>query len=327
MRWRSPVSGMPQVRDVKLGIALCTYNGEQHLREQLESIAAQTRRPDLLVACDDASQDGTVAVLESWAAVAPFEVRIVRNPVNLGFLRNYEQAIARCNADVIALSDQDDSWRADKLERLEAVFQADAQADAAFSDAEIVDEALMPLGYGLLDVLRVSGAERKAARAGDLLAVLLRRNIVAGATLAFRASWKDRLLPIPEGVVHDEWIALLVAAHGVLRFVPERLIRYRQHSANQIGARRLNFVELYRSLRKSRRAENNRVLVLMKRLKERLARSDPGIDGKITHLGRRVTLPQAPLLRLPGIAGEFINGRYARYSSGWRTAVRDLISP
>lgn len=312
---------------MKIGVALCTYNGEHYLRAQLESIAAQTRLPDVLVACDDASQDGTLAALESWAAHAPFEVRIVRNPVNLGYLRNFEQAIERCDADLIALSDQDDCWRADKLERLEAVFRADAQAAAAFSDGEIVDEELKPLGYGLLDVLRVSGAEREAARAGRLLPVLLRRNIVAGATLAFRASWKDRVLPMPEGVVHDEWIALLTAAHGVLRFVPERLIRYRQHGANQIGARRWNLAEYYRSLQKPRRAENRRVLALMRRLRERVAGGDPGIDGKISHLERRVALPEMRLLRLPGIAAEFMNGRYARYSSGWRTAVRDLVSP
>ncbi|MFY9314149.1 MAG: glycosyltransferase family 2 protein [Burkholderiales bacterium] len=312
---------------MKFGVALCTYNGERYLRAQLESIAAQSRRPDLLVACDDASRDGTPALLEAWAAQAPFEVRIVRNPANLGYLRNFEQAVALCDADLVALSDQDDCWRDDKLEKLEAVFRTDAQAAAVFSDAEIVDEDLRPLGYGLLDVLRVSDAEREAARAGRLLPVLLRRNVVAGATLALRAGWKSRLLPMPDSVVHDEWIALFAAAHGALRFVPERLIRYRQHAANQIGARRWNLAEHYRSLQRPRRAENRRVLALMNRLRERLGRGDPGIEGKIAHLERRVALPPARLLRLPAIAAEYMNGRYSRYSSGWRTAVRDLISP
>lgn len=312
---------------MKFGVALCTYNGERYLRAQLESIAAQTRPPDVLVACDDASQDGTMAALEFWAARAPFEVRIVRNPANLGYLRNFEQAISRSDTDLIALSDQDDCWRADKLERLEAVFQADAQAAAVFSDADIVDDDLKLLGYGLLDVLRVSGAERAAARAGRLLPVLLRRNIVAGAALAFRASWKDRLLPMPEGAVHDEWIALAAAAHGALRFVPERLIRYRQHAANEIGARRWNLAGHFRSPQPPRRTENRRLLALMNRLRECLAGSDPGIHGKISHLERRVALPEPRLLRLPAIAGEFFNGGYASYSSGWRTAVRDLVSP
>lgn len=312
---------------MKIGVALCTYNGERYLRTQLESIAAQTRLPDVLLACDDASQDGTLAMLESWAARAPFEVRILRNPANLGYLRNFEQAIARCDADLIALSDQDDCWRPDKLEKLEGVFLRDAQAAAVFSDAEIVDEQLQPLGHGLLDVLRVSGAEREAAHAGRLLPVLLRRNVVAGATLAFRASWKERVLPMPQGVVHDEWIALLAAAEGALRFAPERLVLYRQHGGNQIGARRWSPGEHLRTAQVRRRDVSGRLLALMSRLRERIGRSEPGIDGKIAHLERRVALPQPRLLRLPAIAAEFMHGGYARYSSGWRTALRDLVLP
>jgi hypothetical protein len=312
---------------MKFGIALCTYNGERYLRAQLDSIAAQTRRPDLLLACDDASQDGSVALLEAWAALAPFEVRIVRNAANLGYLRNFEQAIAHCDTELIALCDQDDCWRADKLEKLEAVFHSDAAAEAVFSDAEIVDGDLRPLGYSLLDVLRLSADERGSALAGRLLPVLLRRNVAAGATLAFRARLKARALPMPAGVVHDEWIALIAAAAGTLRFVPESLIRYRQHGANQIGARRWDLAERYRSLRKSRRGENQRVLALMQRLQERLAGRDAAIAGKIAHLERRVALPEARPLRLPAVAGEFINGGYSTYASGWRAALRDLVSP
>jgi hypothetical protein len=89
------------------------------------------------------------------------------------------------------------------------------------------------------------------------------------------------------------------------------------------------------SLGKSRRAENGRVLALMRQLRKRLAGVEPSdarnvaraIDGKIKHLERRVSLPALRLLRVPTVAAEFATGRYSRYSSGWRTVVRDLVSP
>jgi glycosyltransferase involved in cell wall biosynthesis len=318
-----------------IGVALCTYNGQRYVGNQIKSILAQTRKPDLILACDDASQDDTVAQLRDCASDTAVPFRIICNSENLGYLRNFEQAIGKCDADIIVLSDQDDCWSPDKLRKLEASFQEDSKAAAVFSDAEIVDEDLQSFGYGLLDVLRVSQAERAAARRGDIFPVLLRRNIVAGATLAFRASWKSRVLPLPDGVVHDEWIALVIAAYGAVRFLPERLIRYRQHGGNEIGARRWNVAQHLGSLGKSRRAENGRVLALMRELRKRLAGTESGngrnvataIDEKIAHLERRVSLPAHRLLRVPAVAAEFATGRYSRYSSGWRTVVRDLVSP
>lgn len=316
----------------RFGVALCTYNGARFLREQLESIAAQTRPPDLVVVCDDASNDGTVAEVEAWALRAPFEVRIMRNPANLGYRRNFEQAIARCDADLIALSDQDDAWHPEKLASLESAL-ADPQAAGAFSDAEIVDEALRPLGYSLFDVVGVTEEERRLADAGRLLAVLLRRNIVAGAAFAFRGAWKNKFLPIPEGAVHDEWIALTIAAHGRLRLVQERLIRYRQHGANQFGARRSSVGERWQKLQRSPRAENERLLALMQELRKRIgaesssSQSVPEVEGKIVHLQRRVSLGRARLSRLPPVLAELVSGRYDRYSYGWRAAVHDLLSP
>ena len=321
---------------MKLGIALCTYNGEKYLAAQLESILAQTRRPDYLLACDDVSTDRSVGILESFANSASFPVRVLRNRKNLGYLRNFEQAIAACEADVIVLCDQDDYWMPAKLQRIESALQVDSGAGGVFSDAEIVDADLKPLGITLLDTLRVSAGERTSAAAGSLLPVLLRRNIVAGATLAIQASWKDTILPIPDRVVHDEWITLVMAAYGALRFIPESLIRYRQHGSNQLGAPSLFLHRRISSLTHSRRNENTRVLQFMRNLLQRLAagkrrglRPDAiaEVEGKVAHLERRVALPEGRINRIPAVVSELAKGGYTHYSSGWRTAVRDLVSP
>ena len=317
-----------------IGVALCTYNGQRYVREQVRSILGQTRKPDFILACDDASQDDTLAVLQDCASSAQVPIRIIRNDVNVGYVKNFAKAIGLCNADIIVLSDQDDCWRPHKLQRLEAAFLEDPASGGVFSDAEIVDQNLHALGYGLLDSLEVSGRDKALARSGALLRVLLRRNIVAGATLAFRSAWRDRILPIPHGAIHDEWIALVLAAYGVLRFLPERLIEYRQHAANQIGGRRRSLSWIVNSLLRSRRTENERQLAVAQNLRERLAGSevaassvDSRLEEKIRHLRRRSMLPQARIKRVPTIIAEVLAGGYARYSSGWRTVVRDMVSP
>jgi len=106
-----------------LSVAMCTYNGEQYLQEQLDSIIAQTRLPNEVVVCDDGSTDATLQILDEFQETAPFPVRIYRNGTRLGPTKNFEKAIKLCSGNVIALSDQDDVWMPHKLERLEEVLK------------------------------------------------------------------------------------------------------------------------------------------------------------------------------------------------------------
>ena len=87
---------------------MCTCNGEVYLREQLDSILAQTLPPNELIVCDDASTDGTLAILESFKETCPFTVTIVANKDRVGVGKNFESAIERCSGDIIFLADQDD---------------------------------------------------------------------------------------------------------------------------------------------------------------------------------------------------------------------------
>src|SRR5262245_1278028 len=168
---------MPQL---SFSVALCTYNGARFLPEQLESIGSQSRQPDELIICDDGSTDNTVAIVKSFAREAPFPVRLEVNPTNLGSTKNFELAISRCGGDVIALSDQDDIWQADKLVQMERVLRQTPSAGAIFSDADVVDEQLAPLGYKLWDRYGFTKTRRRHLIAGHAFRVLLDQNAVTG---------------------------------------------------------------------------------------------------------------------------------------------------
>src|SRR5512139_3417667 len=88
-------AGQPD-RYMKTSVALCTYNGERYLLEQLESIAGQTVPVDEIVICDDHSTDRTPDIIRNFAATSTLPVRAYFNEKNLGSDKNFEKAIELC---------------------------------------------------------------------------------------------------------------------------------------------------------------------------------------------------------------------------------------
>jgi hypothetical protein len=217
---------------------MCTYDGARHLREQLDSIAAQTRPPDELVVCDDGSTDQTLAILEGFAATAAFPVRIHVNRAPLGTPKNFERAIGLATGAAIALADQDDVWYPHKLERLEQELARSEGIGLVFSDADVVDEHLRPAGYRLGQALRAFERNRRLIARGRLFEALVRDNLVTGCTAAFRSDYKDLVIPVPAACAHDSWAALVIAAVADVARIEVPLLAYRQHAANQSGLAR-----------------------------------------------------------------------------------------
>jgi glycosyltransferase involved in cell wall biosynthesis len=317
----------------RLSIALATYNGERYLGEQLESLLRQTRLPDELVIFDDASTDSTAAIVRDFAGRASFPVRFQINAERLGSTRNFETAIRACSGDIIFLCDQDDVWYPDKIARMEEEFIGDPQAGAVFTDADVVDQDLRPFGPRLWGTVRFQRKDQARFAAHDALSVLLRHPVVTGATMAFRSSYRELLLPIPEIWIHDAWISLLIGSVSHLVPLPVPLIAYRQHSANQIGIPRRN--------RESKRAKTgcaafygpqvSRFEMARARLAELPSRF-PGairsierIDDMLLFLRARAALPDSRWRRLPGAMHELAALRYHRHAYGWKSFRRDLL--
>jgi glycosyltransferase involved in cell wall biosynthesis len=317
---------------LRIVVAMCTYRGEQYLDEQLRSIAAQTRPPDGMVIVDDDSRDGTVAMARSFAARAPFPVQVVENPENVGFIRNFGNAIRLANGDVVVLADQDDVWLDSKLEAIEEAFREQPDAAAVFSDAELVDRALRPLGARLSEAVAFSPDQQRLAREGRMFEVLLRGNVVAGATLAFRSEYRELLLPLSDEVEHDAWIALLLSAVAPVSYIARPLILYRQHGGNQIGAGRLSLPERVRRARRQRveglgrqRTRNLQVLERLSRIPLSAEKADL-LQQAIDHLEVRSGLSERRTERVVPVLREIATGRYRQMSRGLVSACRDLLA-
>ena len=110
---------------MKLSIVLAAYNGAETICAQLESILAQTRKPDEVLIFDDCSTDDTVETVRRFAAQYDPDgaIRLIQNEKNQGWRANFMQGFRRAAGDVIFCADQDDVWHKDKLEKMTAVLE------------------------------------------------------------------------------------------------------------------------------------------------------------------------------------------------------------
>ncbi len=320
---------------MRTSIALCTYNGEAYIAEQLKSILEQTRRPSEIVIFDDCSTDGTVAVAESilLADAHPQKIawQINVNSSNVGVSRNFCQASEATTADIVFLCDQDDVWQPNKIAHMTAEFENDPDLTLVHTDARLIGDAGLPLGLDLFDALELRPEELALISHGMAFRVLIRRNVVTGATCAFRRTLLDVAVPFPADWVHDEWLAIIAAATGKIKCIPERLTDYRQHATNQIGIRKRSIFEKVRHMFARRgdfyKRQVHRADLLISQLDGVPAASDKlrDLTDWKKHLAFRADLPPNRLKRLPCIRQEIISGRYSRYSLGLRSVVRDVL--
>jgi glycosyltransferase involved in cell wall biosynthesis len=319
---------------LRVSVALCTYNGERFLPEQLASIAAQECPPEELVVCDDGSQDRTCEIVGEFARRAPFEVRFTVNESRLGVASNFSRAMGLCRGEWIALADQDDVWTPHKLRRFGETLAANPAVRLLFSDADAIDAGGRLLGYRLWQAVGFSPAEVRAANAGRLFQSLLRRNVVTGATLMFHAGLRDLVLSVPEFCQHDAWLATLIAAVAPAAAVEEPLLLYRQHGSQVQGERNLTLYQQYRIARSETAAKFDLVARRHAAAAERLDAypdrelvnpSAEALRQKAFHFQAKSRMRSSPLLRLPLVMGELARGRYSRYSRGWKSLAQDLL--
>ena len=329
---------------MKISVAMCTYNGAEFLPAQLESIFAQTRLPDEIVICDDGSTDETPQILSKFAGESTIPILLNSNKQNLGSVKNFEQAISLCTGDVIALCDQDDVWRREKLELIEQTFRQTPAVGLVFSDAEIVDEELNSLNRRMWRQVGFGRRKRRLVHTGRALEVLITGWIVTGATMSFRSEFTKLCLPIPDDIamIHDGWIALTIAAVAEVAAIAQPLIEYRQHRRQQIGARtpaKNSAVQLGRikalETAYRRRNSNADMHKILTTFRERMLIHKNSYDIRKAlsfiadysfHLNVRANLPRNRLNRLPRILRELVTLRYHEYANGFKSAAKDLVS-
>lgn len=208
-----------------VSVAVCTYNGEDYLNTQLDSILNQTLEPNEIVVCDDGSTDNTVSILESHKSNHPELFNIFINENNIGITKNFEKAIRKCQNDAIALCDQDDMWYERKLEyQVDILSRRDC--DLVFHNSAIVSESLDQITNHWDLISYEHGMVQNINKA---FSFLMKRNYIKGSTILFDKSLRKKVTPIPEPWGHDWYIAFIALLTGNIIDIDKQLHKYRRH--------------------------------------------------------------------------------------------------
>jgi len=207
-----------------ISVVMATYNGGQYLREQLNSIVSQTLQPTEIIIQDDYSSDNTVDIILEYTSLLPITLEI--NPRNLGYIQNFERALAKAQGEYIALCDQDDIWESNKLELLMDRLR---EHTLVYSNSLLIDTRGHSLSTTLSDKLK----NRFISIYSPLS--FIHDNCVSAHAMLFHHSLKKQLLPFPKHLYFDAWIAANAASMGGVLYLDLPLVRYRQHSSNTLS--------------------------------------------------------------------------------------------
>lgn len=217
--------------DIQVDVLLATYNGEKYLKCQLDSILNQTHKNIRLLINDDCSTDNTRVILKEYEEKDD-RIKVKYNEKNLGYVKNFEDLLKRVENKYFALSDQDDFWKEEKIEKsLNKLLEEDA--DLVFTDLEPVDEKLNTITPSMVRFMQM---DKNIKKHQDYKLVFL-RNCVTGCTILSKKELINKYIPIPtkKPMVHDWWMALIISQIGKITFLDEPTIKYRQHGNNQLG--------------------------------------------------------------------------------------------
>jgi glycosyltransferase involved in cell wall biosynthesis len=206
-----------------ISIVMATYNGEKFLREQVDSLLAQSYATLEFVFVDDASSDSSLAILQEYSS-KDVRIRLVANPVNQGLLATFELGIRAAKGEMIALSDQDDVWMPEKISLLAGAIGGNSliYADSALTNSEGLVTGKFSYRNHLCDYPSALHFVFGTKAMGH--AMLLKREII------------DIALPFPDYVGHDYILGFAAAALNGVVYFPATLVNYRQHSSNTMGA-------------------------------------------------------------------------------------------
>lgn len=206
-------------------VCMATYNGGLFLREQLQSIVEQLDpERDEVVISDDGSTDDTLQVIAQMQAACRVTIRLVKNEGEHGYTSNFENALRYAQGDWIMLSDQDDVWLPNKLERMKAEAHLCKRRDCRLivSNAIITDGELHHVDENYFAARGV-----KRGLWGNIL-----KFGYLGCCLAFDRQLLQKALPFPTNrryCTHDNWLFLCASALGEVRIIEEPLMLYRRH--------------------------------------------------------------------------------------------------
>ncbi|HUK99339.1 MAG TPA: glycosyltransferase family 2 protein [Nitrospirota bacterium] len=233
-----------------IDILLATYNGEQFLDDQIQSILNQTYPYWRLIIRDDGSTDNTNAIIHSYAVKYPDKIFIIKSSERtMGACENFNILLEHVISDYVMFCDQDDVWLPQKIERtfqkicdMEKIYGRNMPL-LVYTDLKVADANLHIItnSYWRYEAINPN--------IGKSFSRLLTTNVMTGCTIMINRKLKEMATPIPqEAMMHDWWIGLVSSAFGKNDYLNEATILHRLHTSNVVGAKRYKRTKIFDEL-------------------------------------------------------------------------------
>ena len=206
--------------DQLVSIIMCTYNGRAYVEEQLKSLCSQTYPAIEIIIADDCSSDGTIEILQKFAA-GDTRIQLIRNEKNMGYTGNFSNACKYARGSFIAISDQDDVWRIEKIETMMKSWLPGVQlmyCNSIRFEGEVPWDGMPNKKYR-----RFEGTDSRK------LAIF---NTISGHASMYTKEFIQSILPFPEGVSYDWYAGVVAACNGGVGYVDKILVFQRVHGSN-----------------------------------------------------------------------------------------------
>jgi len=216
-------------------VALCTFNGEKFIEEQLHSILSQEISVDEIIICDDASSDDTWVILEKYKKKHPETIQIFAGRENLGYVLNFEKALSHCKGDVIFLCDQDDIWYSNKVLETLQFFEKNSDIGLVAHNLELSDPSKYKTFW---DLKSFKPPEKTLYKKKLLDQLLITGNVFPGMSLAIKKELLLQYLPLQKVdsvMIHDFEMIVKSLRDEKFGIMDKVLGIYRQHDAQSIG--------------------------------------------------------------------------------------------
>lgn len=223
---------------MKVSVALCTYNGEKYIEQQLNSILNQNYPVEEIQIGDDGSSDKTIDIIDSFRKKFD-RLYLTINERRLGPLKNFENTIKRCRGQYICLADQDDIWYPEKLETVIPILERNDRIQACFSNAGLIDAEGHKIAGSLWEAFGMKRNDECVITTERLFESLLRfGNLVTGATVVFKSRSIDKFIPFNQrydNELHDLIIARQLSLNNEILPLDKELMSYRVHDTQYAG--------------------------------------------------------------------------------------------
>lgn len=205
---------------MSVSVLMATYNGEKYVEEQLDSIICQLSEDDELVISDDGSTDRTIEIIKNYVK-RDKRIKIFTNN-RFGIIKNFEFLIGKASNDIIFLSDQDDIWMENKVNRIKQTF--------INSDKKLI----LHNGIHFVGELKDKNYRKIINKKRNGTFYNLISSSYWGCCISLKKELVNEILPFPKDIVaHDQWLGIVAEYYKEAFFLDEDLIFHRIHNANK----------------------------------------------------------------------------------------------